>query len=329
MRLVVLGGAGYIGSHFAKCAEVNGYEVVVFDNLSTGHIWASLGFKCVFADIRDRSSLSAELKPSDIVCHFAAKSIASESVVNPALYEDNNVLGTRMVLEAMMDVGCTKIIFSSTAAVYSPPKYGDSLSENSPIGPINPYGVSKLKAESLIRAWFEETAGQAVVFRYFNACGAWPAHKLGEAHVPETHLIPNVINAILNKRNRFFLYGNKHPTLDGSCVRDYVHVCDLAEAHLLGVENMLNQHAPSYQTFNLGTGSGHSNLQVIAECERQMGLKLDYQLLPNRLGDPATLVSSSELAKKTLGWCPKKSELSRIIRDAITWHQDILPERLR
>ena len=329
MRLFILGGAGYLGSHFAKTAKISGYEIVVYDDLSTGHAWAVNDKQFIHGEIRDGDLLASILRPTDVICHFAAKSVVSESLVSPEIYFDTNVVGTQIILDVMTEVGCEKILCSSTAAVYRPSELGLPLTEDSSIGPVSPYGVSKYEAENLVRHWVAKSSRRsAVIFRYFNAAGAFPEYRLGEAHRPETHLIPNIINALLFDRNEFFLSGDDHPTKDGSCVRDYIHVRDLAKAHLLGVERVLRDLNHCCCTLNLGGQIGHSNFEVIAECERQVGRRLDYKSMPKRLGDPSILISSSKLASQTFGWSPVNSSLFTIIRDAISWHRDIFPMRM-
>jgi UDP-glucose 4-epimerase len=322
MKILVVGGAGYVGSHFCQVARESGHDLVVFDDLSAGHRWAVGESLLVEADLMQTSALVYALSGVDAVCHFAAKIVASESVARPELYFTNNVGGTANLLNAMITAGCTRLVFSSTAAVYGNPD-GDRqlIREDFPTKPINPYGESKLAAEKLISEWVESGAGNATIFRYFNAAGAIPERGLGEYHQPETHLIPNVLNAILDPaRYSFTLYGNDYPTADGTCVRDYVHVKDIASAHLMALE----ADGPGCKIFNLGHGAGHSNLEVIRACENLVGKRLSYEVCGRRLGDPARLVTDNRMVLADLGWKPVNSDLVTVLSDALAWHRCVL-----
>lgn len=325
MRLLVTGGAGYIGSHFAALASDLGHDVVIYDDFSTGHRWACKDREIIVGDILNFDSTLSALRGIDAVCHFASKIVVSESVVNPDEYYRVNVHGTDTLLRAMVKAGCSRLIFSSTAAVYGRPVDDQGvLDEASSTNPLNPYGISKLKAEKLIQQWALGFGGCATVFRYFNAAGCLPELCLGELHEPETHLIPNVIESLLNPLPRaFLLYGNDYETLDGSCVRDYIHVADIAEAHLRSLDILGDESG--YWVMNLGSGCGYSNLQVIDECETQLEQKLDFVVAERRAGDPAVLRASNQLAYDLLEWQPQRSKLSQIVSDAITWHRDIVP----
>ena len=326
MRILVIGGAGYIGSHCARLASLNGHDVSIFDNFSSGHRWACGDFPIFESDISDTNLLSRCLSGFDVVFHCAAKIIVTESVAFPNLYFETNVNGTESILRAMTIANVRKIVFSSTAAVYGSPGEVSVLNETHDCSPINPYGVSKLRAEERIRSWVSQTGGAATIFRYFNAAGAVADVGLGELHEPETHLIPNIINAMLYPEvHQFQLFGDDYPTSDGSCVRDYVHVSDIAKAHLLALDA---QAAGKFDIFNLGHGAGYSNLEVIRACESILKTSLDYEVAPRRDGDPPCLLTSNTLAYDRLGWIPEKSDLNRVVSDAIRWHRDVLPEIL-
>jgi len=322
MRLLVAGGAGYIGSHFKVLAEQSGHEVVVIDDFSTGHHWAIGDSRLIRGSLFDRELLIESLSGVDAVCHFAAKIVVSESVANPELYMRNNVDGTRNLLNAMTDTGCERLVFSSTAAVYGNPIGDQPITEDSELKPINPYGVSKLTAENHIDRWASKPGRSATIFRYFNAAGAMPEHRLGELHQPETHLIPNILNALIApEQHRFHLFGNDYPTPDGTCIRDYVHVRDIAIAHLRALEQL----QPGSTIFNLGHGRGYSNLEVLRACEKAVGRRLNYVVSERRPGDPARLITDNRKVKVELGWAPTCSDLDSIIGDALIWHRDVLP----
>lgn len=326
MKILVTGGAGYIGSHCARFAAIDGHEVSIFDNFSAGHRWACGSLPVFEGDVLDTEFLSRCLRGYDVVFHCAAKIVVPESVAFPDLYFKTNAEGTESILRAMAIANVRRIVFSSTAAVYGSPGEVSVLTETHDCSPINPYGVSKLRAEERIRSWVSQTGGVATIFRYFNAAGALPDAGLGELHEPETHLIPNIINAMLYPEvHQFQLFGDDYPTSDGSCIRDYVHVSDIAKAHLLALDA---QVAGKVDIFNLGHGSGYSNLEVIRACESILQADLDYQVAPRRDGDPPCLLTSNALAYDRLGWTPEKSDLNRVVSDAIRWHRDVLPDIL-
>ena len=323
MKILVIGGAGYIGAHCARVAASQGHEIFIFDDFSSGHRWACDDFPVFVGNILDQDYLAHCMRGVDAVFHCAAKIVVSESVERPDWYALNNIEGTVSTLGAMSKNSCKVLAFSSTAAVYGIPLDSRSLVELDPINPINPYGESKAVAESLIEDWARKDVRSATVFRYFNAAGALPDWRLGELHEPETHLIPNVINSLLNPDvYTFELFGCDYPTHDGSCIRDYVHVADIASAHLLA----LKARRPGCRIFNLGHGSGYSNLEVMQACADAVGVPLRYEASSRRSGDPPALVTSNELAKADLGWLPLKSDLKTIVGDAVRWHRDILPE---
>lgn len=320
MKLLVLGGAGYIGSHFSLLAKFEGHEIITYDNLSTGHRFACTG-DLVVGDVLDTKKLIDAMRGVDVVCHFAAKSVVSESVAVPSIYEMNNVKGTASVIEAMKSVNVKSLVFSSTAAVYGDPEESASaISESQSCNPVNPYGASKLSAERLIADYVASGAGSAIAFRYFNAAGALPEHGLGEAHDPETHLIPNILKSCKKEQRRkvFTLYGNDYATRDGTCIRDYVHVCDIAQAHILGIQYLAGSDR-AFNVCNLGSENGYTNLEVIKVCEEVTGRQLVYDVADRREGDPTCLLASSQRAKELIGWKPEQN-LEQMITSAWRWH---------
>ncbi|WP_024538262.1 UDP-glucose 4-epimerase GalE [Comamonas badia] len=319
-HVLVCGGAGYIGSHMCKRLARAGLVPVTFDNLATGHRSAVQWGPLEIGDLLHPADLSAVFAryPLQAVLHFAARSLVGESAREPALYLRNNVTGTLNLLDAMRSAGVGKLVFSSTAAVYGNPLY-TPIDEAHPAQPINPYGLSKWLAEQQIRAYCEAYGLRAVCLRYFNAAGADADGETGEAHEPETHLIPNIIRAALTPSlGPVKLFGNDYPTADGTCVRDYIHVEDLAQAHLLALDYMNGQ--AGFHVFNLGTGQGNSVAEVLAQCQALCAGAPASETQPRRPGDPATLVASATLARETLGWTPRHG-LDSILRSALRWHQ--------
>ena len=308
-RLLVTGGGGYIGSVVACQLLEAGAEVVVLDNFSTGHRHAvPAGATIVEADLRERGSARAALEGVDTVLHFAAKSIVAESVREPSRYWENNVLGTRNLLDSMTEAGTMRIVFSSTAAVYGNPEH-DVLDETSRTCPVNTYGATKLAAELMVENHYHAHGGRAVVLRYFNVAGAYQGY--GEEHLEETHLIPRVLGD-----TGVAIYGSDWPTHDGTCVRDYVHVADLAAAHLRAADVDL----PGVTTVNLGSGRGYSVLEVLETAERVTGRRIERTFAPRRAGDPARLVTSNQRACELLDWRPRLG-LDSMIRDAWEFHR--------
>ena len=322
MNILVIGGAGYIGSHFSYLAHEAGHNVCVFDDFSSGHEWAVRPFPVIRGSLSDYDLVVGSLANVDVVCHFAAKIVVSESVAKPDMYFSNNLDGTRAVLAAMTEAGCDRLVFSSTAAVYGLPSDNSPICEDHQLKPINPYGESKLLAERCVNTWARLPRRSATIFRYFNAAGAMPQHNVGECHIPETHLIPNVLNAILNPaKHSFTLYGDDYGTEDGTCIRDYVHVKDIALAHLLA----LDAARFGCEIFNLGYGRGFSNLEVIRACEKACGEELVYNVSSRRSGDPPVLITDARKVSVELGWEAKHSGLDEIISDALLWHRDVMP----
>ena len=320
MRLLICGGAGYIGSHMLKWLARRGRAVTVLDNLSTGHREAVRWGEFVQADLLDPASLERVFagRSFDAVMHFCARSLVGESVAQPFDYYANNVTGTLNLLQAMRRHGVEKLVFSSTAAVFGHP-VADLIDEAHSTRPINPYGASKLMVERMLQDAALAYGLRSVALRYFNAAGASPDGDIGESHQPETHLIPNVLRAALGTGPALQVFGGDYPTVDGSCVRDYVHVDDLAQAHELALGYM-DRHAGAY-AFNLGNGKGFSVRQVVEAARAISGRVIDYTVAPRRAGDPAVLVASSERARRELSWEPAYQSLESIIDTAWRWHQ--------
>ena len=320
MRLLVLGGAGYIGSHTAVELLDRGHEVVIADNLITGYKQA-VPKEAVFyqGDIRDYNFLNNLFKTEkiDAVIHFAAFSLVGESVTNPLKYYENNLYGTKVLLQAIIDNNVDKIVFSSTAATYGEPENIPIL-ESDRTCPTNPYGETKLAMEKMMKWSANAYQLRYVSLRYFNACGAHKSGKLGEAHNPESHLIPLVLQVPNGKRESVSIYGTDYDTPDGTCIRDYIHVTDLAEAHILAVEYLMK--GGESNVFNLGNGVGYSVREVIETARKVTGHPIPAVEIPRRAGDPARLVASGEKAKTVLGWEPKITSLEDIIRSAWVWH---------
>jgi len=321
MRYLVCGGAGYIGAHMVKDLARAGHEVVVLDNLSTGHREAVRWGRLIEVDITDRLALRRALQGEhfDGVVHMCAKSLVGESVVEPYLYYQNNVMGTLNVLEWMREAGVRRFVFSSTAAVFGHPQQ-DTIDETHPTEPINPYGQSKLMVEQILRSAADAYGLDSVTLRYFNACGADPDGGIGESHQPETHLIPNLLNSLLEPGSRLKVFGEDYPTPDGTCIRDYVHVNDLARAHGLALELMQSGESRGAHVFNLGNGSGFSVKQVIAAAKQVTGKEVEYDIAERRAGDPAVLVASSAKARQVLGWTTEFDDMSAILQTAWHWH---------
>ena len=315
MKVLVTGGAGYIGSHMVKVLAASGAEVWVIDDLSTGHADAVRGAQLVRGDIADIPNTANLLKKRRIeaVVHFAGASLVAESVANPAKYQARNVDASLALLEAMRHAGVTRIVFSSSAAVYGDPQRVP-IDETHPTQPVNPYGASKLAVERKLTECGAAYGLRAVSLRYFNAAGA--DDGLGERHDPETHLIPRILKAALQK-TAISIYGTDYPTRDGTCVRDYVHVADLCTAHLLALERLEQGH----ECFNLGNGEGFTVMEVVEAARRATGRRIEIQLSARRAGDPAALVADATKARRVLGWQPRRSTLERIVADAWQFEQ--------
>ncbi|WP_068615931.1 UDP-glucose 4-epimerase GalE [Paenibacillus tuaregi] len=320
MAILVTGGAGYIGSHTVAELLARGEEVVVIDNLQSGHKESLLGGKLYEGDLRDKELLAKVFSenPIDAVIHFAANSLVGESMQKPVKYYDNNVYGTLCLLEAMEQAGVRRIVFSSTAATYGEPEKVPIL-ETDRTEPTNVYGETKLTMERMMK-WFDQVLGiKYVSLRYFNAAGAHESGKIGEDHRPESHLIPLILQTALGQRKEIAVFGVDYPTPDGTCIRDYIHVSDLADAHCLAVQYLRN--GSDSNIFNLGNGQGFSVQEVIAKVKEVTGVDFPVAVHPRRAGDPAVLVASSEKAQSVLGWKPGRSQLDHIIQSAWDWHR--------
>ncbi|MBO1436222.1 UDP-glucose 4-epimerase GalE [Meiothermus sp. CFH 77666] len=315
MNVLVVGGAGYIGSHTAKTLKRAGHNPVVLDNLSTGHRWAVRWGPLVEADLADKKAILQAIRDHQIeaVIHFAANAYVGESMQNPAKYFRNNVANMLNLLEAQHESGVKRIVFSSSCTTYGIPERVP-ISEDFPQSAISPYGESKLMGEKMLK-WFGECYGLGwVALRYFNASGADPEGEIGEVHDPETHLIPLVIDAALGKRPPVRIFGTDYPTPDGTAIRDYIHVMDLADAHVRALQYLLEGGEST--AFNLGTGHGHSVREVIAAVERVGGRKVPAEEAPRRAGDPPALVADPSKAHRILGWEAQYRELNQIVETA-------------
>ena len=335
MRVLVTGGGGYIGSHTVRALQNAGHDPIVLDNLVHGHrdlVEQVLQVPLVVTQLGDSQQLQTILTQQHIeaVLHFAAYTTVGESVVDPASYYRNNFGDTMMLLEAMLreaqrrQMPLMPLVFSSTCATYGHPDQMP-ITEHCPQQPINPYGRSKWMVEILIRDYATAYGLPAVILRYFNAAGADPTGDLGEDHTPETHLIPRVLRTIGgNCPGPFMIYGDDYPTPDGTCLRDYIHVTDLAYAHVLGLEAVRRQgvgHQHQVLTYNLGAGQGHSVREVVAAAEAVTGCSLPVSVAPRRPGDPPVLVAATDKARRELGWSPQLSQLTTMVRHAWIWHQ--------
>lgn len=322
MTILVLGGAGYIGSHTVYALIEKGVDVVVIDNLETGHIEA-VHEKARFykGDIRDRAFVDSVLDKEkiDAVIHFAANSLVGESMVNPLKYYDNNVNGTKVLLQSMVANGLDKIVFSSTAATYGEPEKVPIL-ETDRTEPTNTYGETKLAMEKMFK-WTDRAHGlKYVSLRYFNACGAHISGKIGEAHSPETHLIPLILQVPLGQREYISIFGDDYDTSDGTCIRDYIHVTDLAQAHILAVDYLMKGNESNI--FNLGNGVGFTVKEVIDTARKVTGHEIPARIAERRAGDPARLIASSDKARQVLLWKPEHADLEEIISTAWNWHKN-------
>ncbi len=320
MSILIVGGAGYIGSHTAKFIAQSGERPVVLDNLVYGHRGAVQWGPLVEGDLADADLIARVLRDHAItaVIHFAAYAYVGESVTNPRKYFRNNVCNTLNLLDAMVDAGVRDIVFSSTCATYGEPT-AVPIAEDHPQRPVNPYGESKLFVERILHWYAEAYALRFAALRYFNAAGADPDGQIGEEHDPETHLIPLAIDTALGRRPSLDIYGTDYPTPDGTAIRDYIHVVDLADAHLRALAAL--QTGAGNLRLNLGTGQGHSVRQVVSAVEAATGRKVPTREVGRRAGDPPALVADARLASRLLGWRPRYPELSTIVGHAVAWHQ--------
>ena len=321
MAILVCGGAGYIGSHTVYRLVAGDEKVIIADNLQTGHRAAlNKAAKFYEGDIRNAEFLDKIFTENKIeaVIHFAANSLVGESVQKPLLYFNNNVYGMQILLESMVRNGVDKIVFSSTAATYGEPEK-IPIVEDDKTAPTNPYGVSKLIMEEMMK-WVSRAHGiNFVSLRYFNAAGAIESGEIGEDHKTETHLIPLILKVPLGKRDHITIFGEDYPTPDGTCIRDYIHVLDLAAAHILALDYLRN--GGESNIFNLGNGQGFSVKEMIAAAEKVTGQKIKTEIGARRAGDPAQLIASSDKARKILKWTPKFTDIEKIIETAWTWHK--------
>ncbi len=320
MTILVTGGAGYIGSHTVKELARSGYDVLVFDNLSSGKRELVGDRRCVEADLMDKEAVRRVFRAEKIaaVLHFASLIQVGESYANPRKYYIHNILTSLNLLDAMLEAGVDKMIFSSSAAVYGVPE-DVPIQETHAAHPANPYGQTKFMVERILQDYSRAYGLKSISLRYFNAAGADPEGGLGECHEPETHLVPNILLRALGKTARLGVFGNDFPTPDGTAVRDYIHVTDLAAAHVLALKS-LEAGGPG-GIINLGTNKGYSVLEVIRASEEVTGRKVPYEILPRRKGDVAVLLASKEKAESVLGWTPRLSALDKIIATAWNWHK--------
>jgi UDP-glucose 4-epimerase len=319
MNILVTGGAGYIGSHATRVLAASGHNLWVYDNLSRGHRAAVLPGRLIEGELADRAQLTDVLRTHNIeaVMHFAAFALVGESVSDPALYYENNVVAALSLLEAMRAAHVKKFVFSSTTATYGEPEI-IPIAETTPQQPINPYGFTKLVIEQALADYAHAYGWSYAALRYFNAAGAAPSGEIGEDHTPESHLIPIVLQVALGQREAITIFGTDYPTPDGTCIRDYIHVDDLASAHLKALDRL--QPGQGLR-LNLGTGRGYSVREVIDACRRVTGHPIPETIGPRRPGDPPELVADSRLAQRVLDWQPQYTDIESIVATAWRWHQ--------
>lgn len=321
-NILVTGGAGYIGSHACKALSQTGYTPICYDNLERGHAWAVKWGPLERGDILDRKRLDEVFqkhKP-EAVMHFAGYISVRESVTNPDLYYHNNVTGSQTLLEAMLEYGMDKIIFSSSAAIYGEPQHLP-IKESHPLYPASPYGENKCEVEKMLQKYDEDHQIRYIALRYFNAAGADPDNEIGESHYPETHLIPLILDVAAGNRSEITIFGDDYNTQDGTCIRDYIHVSDLADAHVLAM-NLLEKGSTS-KYYNIGTGVGFSVNDVISKAKEITNKEIPVVIGPRRHGDPHILIGSAEKIKNDLCWNPKYQNLDEIIQTAWRWNQVI------
>jgi len=319
MRILVTGGAGYVGGACLRYMGRQGHSVLAYDNLCEGHAVAVGGHELVVGDIAETAKLAATLKrfQADAVMHFAAATCVGESVEDPEYHYRNNIGGTLSLLNAMREAGVKRMLFSSTCATYGMTQKVP-MSEDTPLDPFSPYARTKLAVEWMIRDFSHAYGLGFTLLRYFNAAGAEPEGNFGEYHTPETHLIPLVLSVALGKRDKLMVFGNDYPTPDGTCIRDYIHVHDLASAHLLAIQSTTQD---TKEIFNVGTGKGSSVLEVISACERVTGKQVPLEQVARRPGDPPALVADPSKLMQRLGWKPSYVGVDKIVETAWGWHQ--------
>lgn len=320
-NILVTGGAGYIGSHTSSLLERKGYKVFILDNLDRGNESVCKGFTLFQVDLRDKAKVAQALRKCrfEAVIHFAGLISVNESMDKPDLYFENNVVGTINLLKAMSQSGIKYLVFSSSAAIYGDP-LELPIKEDAPKNPLSAYGQTKWAVEQML-PWYEYKFGiKHVSLRYFNACGADLEGRKGEAHRPESHIIPLIMRAVFGKKEEFIVYGNDYETPDGSCVRDYIHVVDLASSHLMSLEYLVK--GGKSDCFNVATGKGYSNFEIVNAVKKITGVDFKVKIGDRRLGDPARLIASNKKIVNTLGWKPKYSDLETIIKTAYQWHKN-------
>ena len=323
MKILVCGGAGYIGSHTVKSLLREGHEVIIFDNFSSGKEELVIGGEVIRGDLDDKEPIREVFRTRKIeaVLHFASLIQVGESYLNPQRYYTHNLSTSLNLFEAMLEADVKKIIFSSSAAVYGAPQE-IPITESHPLNPINPYGHTKLFVERILQDYEKAYGMRFISLRYFNAAGADPDTELGELHDPETHLIPNILQFLLGKRDSFQVYGTDFPTPDGTAIRDYIHVTDLADAHVLALRKLLT--SGESDAINLGASRGFSVLEVVKKVEEMTGLRVPFRAKPKRLGDVPVLLASKEKAEQRLGWRLRYSGLETIVETAWRWHNKVV-----
>ena len=322
MKILVVGGVGYIGSHMIKRLKDTKYQIEILDNLSSGQESNALNYKLHICDISDKDSVHKILLENnyDLVMHFAASINVEESYNNPEIYKQNNIVNTINLLDCMRDLKINRFIFSSSAAVYGEP-LEIPITEQHSLSPVNPYGETKAEVEKMLRNYDESYGLKYASLRYFNACGAHLDGTIGEMHDPETHLIPLVLQVASGRRKHVNIFGDDYPTLDGSCVRDYVHVMDIVEAHILAMENLINTNQS--QIFNIGNNKGFSVKQIIQIAKDVTNIEIPFEISKKRKGDPAQLIADNKKILKQLNWQPKHSDLETIIKTAWNWEKKL------
>ena len=322
MRFLVTGGAGYIGSHMVKFLQKLRHDVNVIDDFSTGNEWSLKDCQIFNLNLQDRDALALILNERvyDCIFHFAGSSISYLSIQHPLLYEKNNLQTTSNLIECMKLSGNKNLIFSSSAAVYGNPSQ-DLITEDHPLNPTTPYGESKLSCENLIKNYSDSNQINSISLRYFNAAGANEEGTIGEYHVPETHLIPSILNSLLHNEKKVSVHGSDFNTPDGTCIRDYIHVDDLVFAHYMAFKKI--NYSKNFSVFNLGSGKGFSVLEIIKACENVTGKKINYKICDRRLGDVARLVADNSKAHKVLDWKIKYKEIDKIVETAWRWHKSL------